>query len=353
MRIGSRESRLWLFVLGTRMILAVPLCLAVLPSNLLSQQQDETLDSVRTLIQEGKNPEAIAQLNSLAEHHPGMKGLSRELGVAYYNEGEFLDAAKHLEKALQEDAEDHDAAQLLGLSYYSVGKPDQAIQPLEKVLLWHPNENIDAIYILGLCYTLTKNYPRALETFARLYHLDPDSASAHLLLSRILLRQGFDPIAEQEVLKVLSLSPRLPLAHFTLGEFYVYKADYARAAREFEEEMEINPGYAPAANNLGDVYWRLKRFDDAYRILQGSIWLDSTSAAPYVVLGKVYIAKRQLHMAERTLRRAVALEPGSYSAHYFLGQVYLELGNKDTAAREFKTAAQIQQRETQEASRIR
>jgi tetratricopeptide (TPR) repeat protein len=117
--------------------------------------------------------------------------------------------------------------------------------------------------------------------------------------------------------------------------------------------MEINPGYAPAANGLGEAYWRLRRYDDAQRVLQGSIWLDSTSAAPYVVLGKVYIAKRQLRIAERTLRRGVALEPGSYTAHYFLGQVYSELGNQEAAARELRTAAQIQQRQTQDASRIR
>src|SRR5215469_8576051 len=278
------------------MTIVVFLCFAALPHKLVAQQTDETLDSVRALIQEGKNQEAIAQLKSLAEHHPGMKALSRELGVAYYNEGDYLAAAKHLEEALTENPDDRDVTQLLGLSYYSVGRPEKAIQPLENVLLWHPNENIDAIYILGLCYVLTKDYPRALETFARLYHLGRDSPSAHLLLSRILLRQGFDPVAEQEVHKALSLSPRLALAHFTLGEFYVYKADYAKAAREFEEEMEINPGYAPAANDLGDVYWRLKRFAGAYRILQGSIWLGSTSAAHCDVRDKVYIAKRQWYM---------------------------------------------------------
>jgi len=349
--MGSRQTRtrpgLPVLILG---ILAAAF---LYPDVLAAQEADEALATARALIQKGKNREAIAQLNALAERHPGLQGIAREQGFAYYNEEDYLEAAKYLEEAWRENPEDTDAAQLLGLCYYSVGKPERAIPALEKLLSANPNANIDAIYVLGLCYVLTKKYSQALETFARLYHLNRNSAAAHLLLARILLRQGFDPVAEQEVSKALSLSPNLPLAHSTLGEFYVYKADYAKAAREFEQEMEINPGYASAATDLGDVYWRLKRYDDAQRVLQGSIWLDSTSAKSYVVLGKVLIAKGQLRTAERTLRRAVSLEPGNYTAHYFLGQLYRQLGNADAAAREFKTAAQIQQLQTQDASRIR
>lgn len=332
---------------------AFSLCLVLVGVTAAAQQEDDALAAVRSLIQQNKNQEAIAQLRALAARRPEMKGISHELGVAYYHEGEYLEAAKHLEDAWRENPEDRDAAQLLGLSYYFSGKPAEAIPALEKVRLWHPNANIDAIYILGLCYILTKNYTQALDTFARLYGQAADSAEAHLLLSRLLLRQGFDPVAEQEVHRALSVSPRMPLAHFTLGEFYVYKADYPKAAREFEEELALNPGYAPALTHLGDVYWHLNRYDDAEKVLQRSIWLDSTSSEPHVILGKVLVRKGQLAQAERALRRAVTMDPGSYSGHYFLGQLYRQLGNADAAEREMKTAAQIQQLQAVNAPRNR
>src|SRR5438034_9913458 len=91
------------------------------------------------------------------------------------------------------------------------------------------------------------------------------------MLGRILLRQGFDPVAEKEVRQALVLSPRLPLAHFTLGEFYAYSSDYPKAVEEFQQELDINPGYAPAFNHLGDAYWRLNRNEEAERVLQDSI----------------------------------------------------------------------------------
>jgi tetratricopeptide (TPR) repeat protein len=330
-------------VVNPRKLAVLFLCVLSLDVDGVAQQENGALGRARSLIQQKKNEEAIAELKALAARRPAVKGINHELGVAYYYEGEYPEAAKYLLEAWHENPEDRDAVQLLGLSYYFSGQPAQAIPALEKIRLWHPNANIDAIYILGLCYVLTKNYPEALATFASLYGVATNSAEAHLLLARMLLRQGFDPIAELEVRKALSFSPQVPLAHFTLGEFYVYKADYPKAVEEFEMELAFNSGYAPALTQLGEVYWRLNRFDDAEKVLQRSIWLDSTRSEPYVIMGKVQVRKGQLTLAERTLQRALAMNPNSYTAHYFLGQLYREMGKIEAAEREMKIAAQIQQ----------
>lgn len=339
-RMLSRRSLsfilLWMFLPGT---------------NLSAQQENVALKHARELVRQGRNGEAIAQLVALETSHPGLKGISHELGLAYYHEREYLKAATYFQRALEENPEDRDAAQLLGLSYYSSGKPAEAIPPLEKVRLWHPNENIDAIYILGLCYLLTKDYRQARETYAQLYGLGANSAEAHLLLARMLLRQGFDPVARMEVSNALSISPRLPLAHFTLGELAVYKEDYAMAIQEFQAELADNPCHAPALTHLGDVYWHVGRYDDAERVLQRSIWLDSMTSEPYVIMGKVQVKKKQFAPAEQFLLRALVMDPSSYTAHYFLGQAFREQGKIEAAEREMKAAAQIQQQQTLSAPR--
>jgi len=319
------------------------LCAVLLSANLAAQQEDRRLASAHSLMEQKRNAEAIAQLKALSARYPEMKGINHDLGVAYYHEGEYLEAAKYLDEAWKENPEDRDAAQLLGLSLYSSGKPAEAIPALEKVHSWHPNENMDANYILGLCYILTKNYLQARETFAQLYGLPADSAQAHLLLARMLLRQGFDPIGENEVQKALSISPQLPLAHFTAGEFDVYKGDYTTAATEFQKELITNVSYAPALTHLGDVYWRLGRMEAAEKVLQQSIWLDSTNAEPYIILGRVLSKKGKLAVAEREFQKAISIDPGSYTAHYSLGELYRDQGKADAAEREMKIAARIQQ----------
>jgi len=310
-----------------------------------AQEPESELAAAQALMQQNKSAEAIQRLKAIATNRPGLRGINHELGVAYYHEGEYLEAAKYLQEAWQEDREDRDAAQLLGLSYYSSGKPAEAIPALEQVRLWHRDEGIDAIYILGLCYAMTRNYPQARRTFAELYGLRADSAEAHLVLARILLRQGFDAVAEEEARRALSIAPQTPLTHFTLGEFAVYKADYAMAAQEFESELTQNRGYAPAHTALAEAYWHMGRYADAERIVQRSIWLDSTNSKSYVLMGRVLIKKGQLTAAERTLQQAVGLDAGSYNAHYLLGQLYRDQGRAEAAEREMKIAARIQQQQ--------
>ena len=112
-------------------------------------QQDNDIATARLLLKQHKTAEAIALLKTLVAHKPELKGINHELGVAYYREGDYLDAAKYLQKAWEENSNDHDAAQLLGLSYYSSGRPAEAIPPLEAFRSGSPNQNVDAILHTG------------------------------------------------------------------------------------------------------------------------------------------------------------------------------------------------------------
>jgi tetratricopeptide (TPR) repeat protein len=109
----------------------------------------------------------LAQLQQLAAKNPGVKGLSHELGTAYYKKGDFIRAIESFKDALQQDPQDNEAVQLLGLSYYLSGRPAHAIPHLERVQAWYPQANVDASYILGLCYIQTKDYPQARKAFPR------------------------------------------------------------------------------------------------------------------------------------------------------------------------------------------
>jgi tetratricopeptide (TPR) repeat protein len=308
-----------------------------------AQDRDDPISTARTLLQQGKNAEAIAWLKEVAAKQPMLEGLNYELGVAYYREGEYLDASKFLEGAWNENKNDRDAAQLLGLSYYFSGRLVEAIPALEKVRSGQPDAKSDAIYILGICYAAAARPAEARGIFAQLYGVSRDSAAAHLLLARMLVRQGFDAIAEAEARTALLISPRLPLAHLTLGELSIYGGDYPRAVREFESELALNPTCTPALTQLGEVYWRLDRDEDSQKALLHSIGLDATASEPHAVLGKVLLRQGRVMLAEQNLVRAVNLNPSGYTAHYLLGQLYRDQGKLEAAKREMAAAARIQQ----------
>ncbi len=296
----------------------------------------------RKLLQQGKYDEAIAQLQELAVKNPGLKGLSGELGAAYYQKGDYLKAIDSL-KAPADDPQNKEAIQLLGLSYYLSGRPAEAIPFLEKVQAWYPRANVDASYILGLCYIQTKDYPQARKAFARMFEVPPDSAASYLFTARMLLRQEFDPIAEEYAQKAIALDPKLPLAHFFLGELHLYKSRIAEAITDFQAELALNPGHAPTYYKLADAYSRMQKFDEAERLLQRSIWLDATSTGPYILMGKVLAKKGENELAVRALEHALSMDPNNSVTHHLLGQTYRDMGRNEDAERELKIAQQLQE----------
>ena len=289
----------------------------------------------------GQYDEAIGELQKLEGRTPPVEGLAHELGVAFYKKGDYVGATRYLNDAIKQNDKDSEAVQLLGLSYYLSGKPQEAVPLLEKVQTWFPSANVDASYILGICYMHMKDYDRARGAFAKMFDVKPESAPAYLFTARMLLRQEYDPVAEEYAKKALATDPKLPLAHFLLGELYLYKSRLPEAIDQFQQELALNPSYAPGYYRLADAYSRVQKWDDAERLLQRSIWLDSTTTGPYILLGKVLEKKGEPLLALRALQHAATMDPNNPITHHLLGQSYKDLGRMEDAERELKTAEEL------------
>ena len=312
------------------------------PQSAPVETQDGSLQKARDLFRQNKPDAAIPILQELrAEPHP-VPGAAHELGVAYYRKAEYLLALAPLKAALEENAGDKEAIQLLGLTYFHIGQPALAIPFLEKVHSWYPSANVDASYVLGYCYMLTKNYEQARHSFATLFNVPTDAAASYLFMARMLLRQGFDPVAEEHAFKAVALDPRLPLAHFLLGEFYLYKSNLPKAIEQLEEELRINPAYAGTYDRLADAYYRSGRFDEAQKLLQRAILLDANASGPYILMGKVLLKKNEADLSLLYLKRAVKMDANNFITHHLLGQAFRSLGKNQEADRELKLAEQLQ-----------
>jgi len=293
-------------------------------------------------MQQGKVEEAITELHAVEASSPDLKGFDLELGTAYYKKSDYTKAIEYLKKATTADPGNNEAVQLLGLSYYLNGRPQEAIPLLENVQGWLPRANVDASYILGICYIQTKDYPQARKAFAKMFDVPSESAASYLFTARMLFRQEFDPIAEEYGQKAVALDPKLPLAHFLLGELYLYKSRVPEAIAEFHKELAINPGNAATYYKLADAYSRVQKFEDAERLLQRSLWLDATSTGPYILMGKVLEKKGEFQLAVRALQKAATMDPNNAMTHHLLGQTYRDMGKKEEAETELKLAEQLQ-----------
>ncbi|HVR71761.1 MAG TPA: tetratricopeptide repeat protein [Vicinamibacteria bacterium] len=301
------------------------------------------LAEARRLLDDGQPALAIATLGAAAGG--GDARVAQLLGVAYYHANDHPNAIEHLTAALprlrEGSLERREAVQVLGLSSYLAGRVAESVPYLEETRALAPN-NAELAYVLGMAYIQTRQADKARETWARSFKVPADSAAAHLLTARMMVRAEFDDAAEEELKKALARDPRLPHAHFLLGQTALFRGRLEEAVALLRKELELNPGDAMAFYRLGDAYSRQLEWDEAIAALQRSAWLNPYYSGPYLLLGRAYVKKGQPAAAEGMLRRAIQYDPNNKAAHYLLGQLLQQAGRVEEARRELEIAERLQ-----------
>jgi tetratricopeptide (TPR) repeat protein len=302
---------------------------------------DQTLAVAHQKLEHGEPQAAITMLEQLAANPASAKGVQHELGIAYYRTGKLLSAEKAFAKAIEQDPSDIESVQLRGLSLYRLGRPADAIPFLERSRDWTPNANADASYVLGLCYLNSQRFDDARKAFAKQFAVPPDSGAAYLLVGKMLKLANLPEASADAAKKALQLAPGIPLAHFMLGEFYLFKSDIDQALREFDQERQINPANFSVYDRLGDVYTRSGQYEKAQEALAQSISLDTSSTGPFILMGKVLLRRNEPQTSLLYLQHAEKMDPNNYMTHTLLAQAYRSLGRSDESKKELDAASKI------------
>jgi len=249
-------------------------------------------------------------------------------GVAFYEQKKYPEAIGALEQAVQTEdpksPEYRESTLYLGQSYFSLLQPAKAIPWLEKTA-----PTVEASYMLGNAYMQIRDVEKAEVAFARLFGVPANSAAGHILSAELMLKREYEEDALAQANRALVLDPKLPGAHFIIGEIAVFHGQLDEGIAEIGKEIEINPNYAMAWYRLGEVQARQERWAAAIPNLERAIWLNTDFSGPYIVLGKCYFKTANYGNAEGILRHALTLDPKNYAATYLLGQTLMALGKKD------------------------
>ena len=265
---------------------------------------------------------------------PAQPGRSRLRGSVFYALGRMHEAETELAEAVREDPKDLVALQLRGLALFRLGSPAAAIPLLEQAHTWTAETRTDPAYVLALCYIDTHRFDDARHAFADQYGFPPDSAAAHLLAARMLLRREYIPSALEEARKAVQIDPDLPLAHRLLGEIALAGDHSEEAIAEFEKERQIDPLDGTTYDRLGDAYTRVGKYVEAEKTLERAVLLEPTSTAPYILLGKVLLKRQDPVSAVGYLEHAEKMDPSNSITHSLLGQAYRVMGRAEEARRQ-------------------
>jgi len=226
-------------------------------------------------------------------------------------------------------------AEAEGLRLFAKGQYQEAASLLEASSAASP-ERPDLARASGLCCLRLHNAKGARLAFARLFSVPPDSAKARLMAAKMMMGEQLEDMAELELRVAVKLDPKLPEAHFVLGEIAIFRGDTDTGIAEMQEEIALNPAFAMTYYRLGDAFTRKDMWDQAVGSLQKAIWLNPDFSSPYILLGKAYYRMDRLEFAEGMLKQAVRMDPNNAGAHYLLGNVYRKMGRQEDSRKEFE-----------------
>lgn len=332
---------------GRRILCAVMIFLFVTSyrsQELESKDSADLLSRADTLINAGREEDAVSILQPAANRDPANSAVCIRLGRAFYRQKRYQETINTLTSCkiylAKNQTEYREAVQMLGLSHYVLGHMAGSIPFFLQTVEWYP-ENLETTYALGVSYVQTRQPAESRKIYARLFGVPPESAAAYVINAQMHMRQRFEETAETELNQALKLDARLPQANFHLGELAIYKADIEKGITFLQKEIAINPMNGMAYYRLGEALTRQLKWDQAIQPLQKSIWLNPYFSGPYIVLGKVYLKKSDFANAEAMLRRSIAMDPNNFGAHHLLAQTLQQNGRSEEAKKEFALAEQL------------
>lgn len=309
---------------------------------------------------------------------PKMVSAHSNLGIAYYDQGEFDKAEKCQKTALKlnpdfppalnnmgsilREREDRDgamkyyrrAAQVnpnnveslnnLGTTMTESDRPDEALKILDQALAKNPRY-AEAHCNRGFAYIALEKYAEALPCFETALKIRPEYAEAYQGISRVFKEVYELDKAETFALKGIEIDPELAEGHTGLGSIYLAQGHPDKALACFEKALELEPELPSARMGMGNIYLEEGRFKEAEEIFGGIIDNKKERIGALFSLAqtkKVKPGDKVIAMVEDEAKNIGSLsESKSIYVHFALGKIHDDLGDTDRAFPHFIEGCRI------------
>jgi TolB-like protein/Tfp pilus assembly protein PilF len=126
--------------------------------------------------------------------------------------------------------------------------------------------------------------------------------------------------------------------------------DWPRAERELRRAISLNPSYATGHRFLAHVLSNLGRHSEALAAIEIALRLDPLSPVLHALAGQLLFQARQFSKAEDQAHQSLALHSDFWLGHLILGKVYEQTQRSAAALKEFDTAFQLSEGNTEALS---
>lgn len=331
----------------------------------------------------------LAALNGMAVGKEAQHLKPFQAGKELYAKGDYEKAAEELLQAVTLKPDLAEAHFILGIIYAKRGKNDLARERFARVLELDP-DHVQSHNNLGVIYQATGLFDLAQEEFRKAIKLDPAYEPALVNLARLYLDLAArqyeelvklkpeDPELVQAYRQVLASDPRNPRARYSLARLLLQEGkeeealeelrqaekldpatygpvrlyqegrsqekagNYPEAAREYRLALKLRPNYPEVSYRLGMTQYFLERYAEAAAQLEQVVdKAGADQAEVHHYLGHIYSKLGKEDRAITHLQKALALKDTPQS-HWVLGQVYERRKEYAAAEREYREVARLE-----------
>jgi len=188
-------------------------------------------------------------------------------------------------------------------------KMDLSLPELQARAL-HDSLDPAAYYNLGVGYMGKKKFPEAEARLAKVIEKNDKNVGAHLLMGLVLNSQGKLDAANNEYRKVLTLSPKNPLAANNLASNLADGGGNLDEALKFAQiAREAAPEDPSVGDTLGWIYYKKGLVDNAYPLISEAAGKLKKNASIRYHYGMVLAKKGKEKEAAAELKAALSLDP--------------------------------------------
>jgi tetratricopeptide (TPR) repeat protein len=247
-------------------------------------------------------------------------GLAKNLGLSAFRVQNYPEAIRGLALALKEKPADGPARAMLGMAYFGNEKFADAAKTFAPLgTAGMRDSTVGYAWATSLARIEEPN--KASEILTE-FEKTNRSAEILLLVGQLWIEIGDYARSVSAIRSALEADPALLKAHYFAGQAYTKWEHWPEAASEFQAELALMPGDPDAMYGLGFVDLQQSKVEDAATLFEQVISAHPNHANSQYQIGKILLDRGKISDAIEHLEIATRLSPQTDYMHYQLQIAY-------------------------------
>ena len=218
--------------------------------------EDSRIHMVYVLSRLKRFDEAIEIIEN-AKRYKKSRDFDIMLAEIYEEKKDYQKSLEILNGLLKDNSQDVELIYRIGIVYDKMGKKEESIRTMEKILSIDP-DHADALNYIGYTYAeMGIRLDEALKLIEKALKIKPNSGYIVDSLGWVYFKKGQYDRALELIKKALSLTPNDPTIIEHLGDIYIKRRRYKKALELYQRAIELNH---PDKEKIRDKIRRIKEF---------------------------------------------------------------------------------------------